>query len=273
MPLFTTTKGAPYPDGDDPAALLNERIQALAEWADAAHTVAFTTAQRDALPAESKWNRRRIYNSDLGVFQTWDAVGAAWVSETSYSIITHMSTATRDALGAGDKPVGRVIRNTTYGLFERWNGTVWEPQPGQMIAAAYRAAGAAQSFPNNISTAIQFNADWFDPYGLHDLVTNTHAFQIPADWTSGYYRAVASSGWAVNATGYRQLDIRGPSQRFGSVTRAGDALQSNRMQASAPHILATASQSIYAEATQNTGGAYDMENGLDVCWMTLERVS
>lgn len=64
---------------------------------------------------------------------------------------------------------------------------------------------AAQSINNNTTTILAFNSERFDTDTIHDTVTNNSRLTCK---TAGKYIVSATIGFASNATGVREVDVK-----------------------------------------------------------------
>jgi hypothetical protein len=61
-----------------------------------------------------------------------------------------------------------------------------------------------QTIANGTTTAITFNAEYFDTNGYHSTSTNTSRLTVPTG-KAGYYLITAQGSFALNATGQRDI--------------------------------------------------------------------
>lgn len=121
------------------------------------------------------------------------------------------------------------------------------------IACEVRASGS-QSIPNTTPTAITFDTEVSDPYGMHSPTTNPSRVTVPAP---GVYLITGRVAYAQNATGFRAVDlvVNGGTYIAGNylpVTTSGTAIA--MLGVNAIHAL---NQGDYVElvALQGSGGA------------------
>ena len=114
------------------------------------------------------------------------------------------------------------------------------------------------SVANASSTAITFNQERYDPYGMHSTSSNTSRVTVPKD---GVYLITGNIRTASNSTGVRDLMI----VVDGSTTIAFNGLKANAtdgdlaiMQVSTMYKL-TASQYVELRLWQNSGAALNVE--------------
>ncbi len=128
---------------------------------------------------------------------------------------------------------------------------------GQSRASVFHST--TQSLTSATPAALNFDSEDFDTGTLHDTATNNTRVTIPANNT-GAYLLIGGTGFAPNATGYRQLDLR----KNGTTILTSITVPSNT--AGAPTGLyqvsfvavLTASEYVELVATQNSGGALNV---------------
>lgn len=124
-----------------------------------------------------------------------------------------------------------------------------------------RNTGAAQSIPNNSSTALTFNTDTEDVGGCHDTAVNTSRITAPAGG-DGWWGFMTNVEFPANATGHRQLSLRVNGSVFIASTSDPTPSGTNvtRLQVSTEYRLAVGD---YVEAIvyQNSGGALNANVG------------
>ena len=124
---------------------------------------------------------------------------------------------------------------------------------GYARASAFN--NTTQSLTDATATALTFNSEDFDVGGLHSTSSNTSRMTIPASM-GGVYLLIGGTGFAPNATGFRQLDLK----KNGTTILASTTVPSNT--AGSPtgifHLsfVAVLAAADYIElfATQNSGG-------------------
>lgn len=85
-PSQLTTRGYPYPAGNQPANEWDNYLRRLAEKNDARPGVSpLTTTQRDALSGVELWTGRVIWNTTIGRMQHYN--GSAWVNTNPLTVV------------------------------------------------------------------------------------------------------------------------------------------------------------------------------------------
>lgn len=118
-----------------------------------------------------------------------------------------------------------------------------------------------QSVTDSTWTALDLDSEIFDNGALHSTVSNKSRVTIPTG-QGGVYAITAQAGFALNATGIRELAIRyNGSSRLWSVTQAGHATGANpqTLQVHAYHE-AVAGDYYEVVAYQTSGGALNVGN-------------
>jgi hypothetical protein len=84
-------------------------------------------------------------------------------------------------------------------------GLKWAtPASGSTFAGVSVYDSTNQAITNGVTTALTFNAEYFDTDGYHSTSTNTSRLTIPAG-KAGYYLITAQGTYAKNATGGRSI--------------------------------------------------------------------
>jgi hypothetical protein len=74
-----------------------------------------------------------------------------------------------------------------------WNGTAWAPaSPAVPVCRLTTTAAGSTAGSSTTNSRLPFNAETFDPYNMHDNVTNNSRITVPSGF-SGYYRVTAKS--------------------------------------------------------------------------------
>lgn len=93
-----------------------------------------------------------------------------------------------------------------YVLEPNVTGTLYRGHDVTDIAIACRLTNsAAQSIPNNTLTAVTFDTELQDPFGMHSTTSNTSRVTVP---TPGWYAITGRVQWNVGAAGERSLQIK-----------------------------------------------------------------
>lgn len=130
----------------------------------------------------------------------------------------------------------------------------------------------SQSINSASTTAVTFQTDLDDDWGMHDTSSNTERITIPV---AGRYLIHGELSWEINATGQRRLIL----QTVGSLNKtmsetlhggAGSGLQL-RQQALAVNPL-VAGDYVYIDANQNSGGALNIEANTTLTQLMVVRV-
>jgi hypothetical protein len=93
---------------------------------------------------------------------------------------------------------------------------------------AQALGSAAQSIPNAVSTAMQFNTETFDSDNMINLGTDNTLLTVTV---AGSYLIVAECEWAANATGSREIFVvwsgGGPQYNYATRAVTGDVTRTN----------------------------------------------
>jgi len=78
------------------------------------------------------------------------------------------------------------------------------PAGGSTFAGVSVYDSTNQAISNGVTTALTFNAEYFDTNGYHSTSTNTSRLTVPTG-KAGYYLITAQGTFAKNATGGRSI--------------------------------------------------------------------
>lgn len=139
---------------------------------------------------------------------------------------------------------------------------------------AYGLTAGVQSIPNNVLTALSFQATSYDTNAFHSSFVNPSRLTVPSD---GTYMISATGRWAENAVGTRQMSIfiGGTAVGFGIATDIKSPSGASGSCAHSIGIPLQMSAGSYVEiyVYQNSGGALNMihqnQNG---CYFSIARI-
>jgi hypothetical protein len=174
--------------------------------------------------------------------------------------------------------VGRLHRATDTGIISYDTGSAWEIIETRTSAiAAYAPIGAIgvrahrttnQSIPNTTSTAVQWDAEGFDTSGFHDNATNNTRLTVPAGEGGRYLVAGVISMLGTLGT-YRQALVRVNGINVG-LTNLAPAEFGRFPFAFA--VTVAAGEHVEVFASQNSGGALDVQGGAAESFVTLTKI-
>lgn len=113
-----------------------------------------------------------------------------------------------------------------------------------------------QSIPNSTQTVINWDFDYTDPAGLHNIASNNSAIYVKA---AGWYQIQAQVQFVYNATGYREISLLKNGSSLDRTTAIVAPITGTAAYASTS-ILTYLIPGDYIEvrAFQNSGGALDV---------------
>jgi hypothetical protein len=114
------------------------------------------------------------------------------------------------------------------------------------------------SVPNNSQTAVTFDTNRYDPYGMHSTSSNTSRITIPTGWAGTYVISGTAAYAAVNTTGERDLNIGlNGGNSIASVTTFPSATIATGITITTIYRLAVGDY-VELRAYQNSGGALNL---------------
>ncbi|MFE5582567.1 hypothetical protein [Kitasatospora sp. NPDC056531] len=159
----------------------------------------------------------------------------------------------------------------SYETAALWNANVYNGLSFVLnppVFVAYQSA--VQSIPNSSITTIGMDTTVIDTYAGHSNVTNNNRY---TPTVAGWYLVVASIGFAANATGGRDLEIRknGSTVNLGqSANQAADASITTTIRAVAPVLCNGTTDYIDMFGYQTCGSSLNTnpgQTGMFVFWM------
>ncbi len=131
---------------------------------------------------------------------------------------------------------------------------------GQSDHAVHVDRNNLQTIPNNTTTDIQFENEYWDTSGAHSTTTNSNRVYI---LKSGIYLLSANIGFESNSTGIRKVEVRGTTWPGVVLSEERDALASGGTTIHLTGVVFLAGESNYltVEVFQNSGGDLDVATG------------
>ena len=284
----TTQRGVPFPSPTSPADA-PAQFEDIAEWVDEHPGIAvYTTAQRDALSGNQRWDGMVILNATTNRLQQYR--NGVW---SDVAIYDHAALAGLDALTAhpqyalsSDLAAHRVAADphTVYllkSVVDAKGDLLVASAPDvidRLMAGAQGAAliadptaplgvkwdypkfhgakasqSAPQSIPNDTATIVTWDTESEDTDGFHSITTETGKFIIPTGW-GGRYRFETNIVWAANASGARRVRILRNGAQADQVDNLPRSGATHGMKASA-NVAMVPGDYLQVEVTQNSGGA------------------